>query len=307
MEGLDTSLIIPTYNRPAFLERALRCALAQSAEALEVVVVDDGSDEATAAVVASIGDDRVSYVRHDTNRGKAAAWLTGIERARGRFVGFLPDDDVMLPTFVVSRASRLEANAELAVVFSRYDIRSETGDLISVKNEDLDGEHLLDPHDLLLAALSQRWFLGASLYRRDAVADLPRRVRHAGNALDLGINVEVALRGATGLFIPTSDFTYTDHPGQARHADRWQTTFEDIDGLLEATLAEAALNPSFERAIRRELSNWNVVWGRKLHERSDPTGAAKQFRKAIKVDARNGWAWRQATLAVLTRASRDAR
>ena len=301
------SIVIPTYNRPEFLERALTCALAQSHGALEVVVVDDGSEQATAAVVASIDDHRISYIRHDENRGKAAAWLTGIDRAQGRFLAFLPDDDVMLPSFVATRARHLEANADLAVVFSRYDIRSEDGELISVKNNDLDQECLLDSHELLLAALSQRWFLGASLYRKDAVAGLPSRARHASNALDLGINLGVALRGATGLFVPVSDFTYTDLPGQARHDARWETTFEDIDALLDATLAETALDARFEQAIPRELSNWNVVWGRKLRERSDADGAGKRFRRAIKVDGRNGWAWKQAARATFTRASRDIR
>ncbi len=102
------SIVIPTYNRPEFLGRSIASALQQSLGDLEVIVVDDGSTEETAAVIGSFSDRRLSSVRHETNRGNAAAFLTGLDHAHGSFLTFLSDDDMMLPPFVESRVTALE-------------------------------------------------------------------------------------------------------------------------------------------------------------------------------------------------------
>jgi GT2 family glycosyltransferase len=90
------SVVIPTYNRATMVERAVRSALAQDYEALEVVVVDDGSSDDTAARLAVFGD-RVRLVCHPVNRGASAARNTGIEAARGEYVALLDSDDLWAP------------------------------------------------------------------------------------------------------------------------------------------------------------------------------------------------------------------
>lgn len=87
------SVIIPTYNRKALLPRAMRSVLAQSMTDLELIVVDDGSQNSCADVVESFSDPRAHYVRHPRNRGLPAARNTGIRVARGRYIAFLDDDD----------------------------------------------------------------------------------------------------------------------------------------------------------------------------------------------------------------------
>ena len=91
------SVIVPTYQRSERLRRALASVLAQTVEVLEIIVVDDASDDGTPSVVASLADPRVRYLVHDENRGLAAARNTGFEASRGAYVTFLDDDDELPP------------------------------------------------------------------------------------------------------------------------------------------------------------------------------------------------------------------
>lgn len=89
------SVVIPTYGRPAFLGEALGSVLAQTVPDFECIVVDDASPE---PVTLAVDDPRVRLIRHDTNRGAAAARNTGIAVANGRYLAFLDDDDLFTPT-----------------------------------------------------------------------------------------------------------------------------------------------------------------------------------------------------------------
>jgi glycosyltransferase involved in cell wall biosynthesis len=94
----EISVVIPTRNRSRLLvEHALRSALAQEDVALEVVVVDDGSTDDTAARVQALGDARVRLVRHDESRRLAGARNAGIAAASSPWLAFLDDDDLWSP------------------------------------------------------------------------------------------------------------------------------------------------------------------------------------------------------------------
>lgn len=96
MTTADVSVVVPTRNRAALLERTLRSILAQQGPSLEVVVVDDGSEDATAAVVAAAGS-RARRLRHDRPQGVAASRNHGIAETRGVWVAFCDDDDLWAP------------------------------------------------------------------------------------------------------------------------------------------------------------------------------------------------------------------
>jgi glycosyltransferase involved in cell wall biosynthesis len=91
------SVVIPTRNRSAMLATTLRSVLWQSDVVLEVIVVDDGSTDATPEVVVAAADPRVTLVRRDEPYGPAAARNLGASRATGAWVGFVDDDDVWGP------------------------------------------------------------------------------------------------------------------------------------------------------------------------------------------------------------------
>jgi glycosyltransferase involved in cell wall biosynthesis len=93
----DVSVVLPTHDRLELLRRSVDSVLRQDGVDLELVVVDDGSTDGTAAYLAALPDARVAVVRHDAARGVSAARNAGIERARGPVIAFLDDDDLWAP------------------------------------------------------------------------------------------------------------------------------------------------------------------------------------------------------------------
>lgn len=90
------SVIIPVYNRPREVRRAVLSALAQRGVQVEVIVVDDGSTDATPAVLDSLQDRRLRIIRQE-NSGVSAARNKGLQQAQGEILALLDSDDIWLP------------------------------------------------------------------------------------------------------------------------------------------------------------------------------------------------------------------
>lgn len=97
------SIVIPTYNRPRLIQRAVKSALQQTVEDLEIIVVDDGSTQA----VSLPEHPRLRLIRLPSNRGLAAARNAGTRAARGNWIAYLDDDDELLPHFAEVSLSAL--------------------------------------------------------------------------------------------------------------------------------------------------------------------------------------------------------
>ena len=91
------SIVIPAFNRASVLPRVLRSCLQQDLTATEIIVVDDGSTDGTAAVLTSMAHPALKPVRHEQNRGVSAARATGVTHAHGEWVLCLDSDDELLP------------------------------------------------------------------------------------------------------------------------------------------------------------------------------------------------------------------
>ena len=105
MASPRVSVVVPTRNRRALVERALDCVLAQDGVEVEVIVVDDASDDDTPTWLASV-DERVVVVRNDERLGVAATRNVGLEHATSPWVAFVDDDDLWSPQKL---AAQLEA------------------------------------------------------------------------------------------------------------------------------------------------------------------------------------------------------
>jgi glycosyltransferase involved in cell wall biosynthesis len=99
----DITVVVCTYNRAGLVERTVQGVLDQEGPTFEVVVVDDGSTDATPKVLAAIKDDRLQVVRQD-NAGLGAARNAGLTAAEGDWVVFLDDDDVPDPGWLAALA-----------------------------------------------------------------------------------------------------------------------------------------------------------------------------------------------------------
>ncbi|MGH7456269.1 MAG: glycosyltransferase, partial [bacterium] len=106
-----TSVIIPTFNRAAFLREAIDSVLAQTEKDFELIVVDDGSTDCTRELVAEYGD-RIRYF-FQPNAGASAARNLGIRHAAGNFIAFLDSDDLWLPKKLARQMQWMAAHPNL--------------------------------------------------------------------------------------------------------------------------------------------------------------------------------------------------
>lgn len=89
------TVIIPTYNRAKLLKKAIQSVIDQTISDWELVVVDDGSTDHTNETVLGFGDERIHYVFQE-KKERSVARNTGIEKAKGKYICFLDDDDYFL-------------------------------------------------------------------------------------------------------------------------------------------------------------------------------------------------------------------
>jgi hypothetical protein len=112
-QGL-VSLVIPVYNGAAYVAQAVQSMLNQTYRDVEVIAVDDGSTDESAAVLADFGD-QIRLVRQ-RNGGVASARNAGIRAAQGEFIGFLDQDDWSLPERVECQVARFRASESVGLV-----------------------------------------------------------------------------------------------------------------------------------------------------------------------------------------------
>jgi glycosyltransferase involved in cell wall biosynthesis len=101
------SIVLPTYNRLPLLRRAVASVIAQTFGDWELIVVDDGSTDATRAYLEAIGDARVRPIWLDHRGDLTSARSAGLRHARGEWVAFLDSDDLWLPDKLASQLRRL--------------------------------------------------------------------------------------------------------------------------------------------------------------------------------------------------------
>jgi glycosyltransferase involved in cell wall biosynthesis len=128
MLNARVSTIIPTFNSAATLPAAIDSAMAQEFEGQEIIVVNDGSTDGTAAILAGYGD-RIKTI-DQPNRGFNHARNAAIESASGEYIALLDADDIWLPARLAKTVAALERNRSASLVFSDYARIDEAGTIV---------------------------------------------------------------------------------------------------------------------------------------------------------------------------------
>jgi len=121
LQNTTFSVVIPNYNNGATLARAIESVLGQTYAAHEIIVIDDGSTDDSAAVAARFGE-RVRYVRQQ-NAGVSAARNHGARLATGDWLAFLDADDIYLPERLGAHARWIAREPDLDFLFGDQDYR----------------------------------------------------------------------------------------------------------------------------------------------------------------------------------------
>ncbi|MHC4750966.1 MAG: glycosyltransferase family 2 protein, partial [Planctomycetota bacterium] len=117
--GPVVSVLIPTFNRPQYLYEALASALHQSYRNLQVVVINDGGKDVS-DIVNSFCDPRLTFINRKDNRGKAYSLNEALNRAEGKYIAYLDDDDLYYPNHIETLVNALEQETECQAAYTDF-------------------------------------------------------------------------------------------------------------------------------------------------------------------------------------------
>lgn len=204
------SVIIPSYNRAAYIEAAINSALDQTYGPVEVIVVDDGSTDGSYEKLQQWEErGKLVLLTHPErrNRGQSASINLGIQQAAGSYIAILDSDDMFAKEKLADQVAFLEANPETGMVYGQgHAVDADGNFLFKVPG---DGhQELSDPNRLLLDCYMA--LPGGSLVRRSVfeTAGLFEESFRAGQDHDMAIRIMEATRCA---YLPKLAFYYRKH------------------------------------------------------------------------------------------------
>lgn len=196
------SVIIPCYNGERFIGRAVESVLAQTFSPLELIVIDDGSTDASRSMIDGFAKDgRVRAIYHGSNRGIPAARNAGISAAAGRYIAFLDQDDYWLRNKLERQAAVFagDGGGEIGLVFSDMRIVDARGNTIRMKRGRIPrGFNELSRADMLRALFGDNFIpIVSSLVRRecfDSVGLLDERIIGGGDDYEFCLRLLTSYR-----------------------------------------------------------------------------------------------------------------
>lgn len=192
------SVVIATHNMARYLPLAVQSVLDQTYQALEVLVIDDGSTDDTAAVMRPFLDDpRIRYLVQG-NQGQAGAKNHGVREAKGEYVAFLDADDLWDREKLERQIPLFSQSERIGVVYSRYDEIDDTGKALGLSTNRLFRGRISGP--LLIFNFIG---FGTSVVKKECFDTLGTFREDLG----MGIDYELWLR-----FSVRYDFDFVDHP-----------------------------------------------------------------------------------------------
>lgn len=201
----SVSVVIPCYNQGRFLGEAIQSVLRQTYQATEILVVNDGSTDDTAAVARSNG--AVRYLEQ-RNHGAAVARNAGLQASTGDFLIFLDADDRLRPNAIAAGVEAMIAHPEWAFASGFVSLIAEDGSAQHVPNQSpLAG----DCYVQLLAA-NDIWTPGVVMYRGEVLRATKGFNASAGASADYELNLRIARRFRAGSHQQVV-LEYRRHPG----------------------------------------------------------------------------------------------
>ena len=115
------SVIIPTFNRVDLLKNAINSVLTQTYSNIEIIVIDDNSNDKTESLIKNLNDNRINYIKNKENLKAPLCRNIGINISRGEFIAFLDDDDIWYPNKLEEQI-KLFDNSNVGLVYCITDL-----------------------------------------------------------------------------------------------------------------------------------------------------------------------------------------
>jgi glycosyltransferase involved in cell wall biosynthesis len=211
------STIIPVHNRPQLLREAVASVLAQTYRPIEIVIVNDGSEDDTGAICEQLALEHASLITviHQANSGPATARQAGLEHCTGEFIQYLDSDDLLLPNKFASQVAGPNNQPDCDVSYGmtrRYRIGDPVADVPNRRT----GEYI---ETLFPSMLQSRWWnTSTPLYRRSICDRAGPWNPQLHNEEDWEFDCRVAALGTRLHFVPEFVSEHRDHEGEQLHA-----------------------------------------------------------------------------------------
>ncbi|MCS5712447.1 glycosyltransferase [Candidatus Berkiella aquae] len=124
------SIIIATYNRKTFLQQAIASVFKQTYQDFELIIVDDGSTDDTASMVAEFNDPRLHYI-YQGNHGRSYARNIALNLVKGEYIAFLDSDDLYLPHKLQLQVAYLDKHLKTGMIYTSAQCIDEHNHLLS--------------------------------------------------------------------------------------------------------------------------------------------------------------------------------
>lgn len=222
MKEKRVSVIIPTYNRSGYLLEAIDSVLSQTYDDIEIIVIDDGSNDDTQEKLKPYKD-KIKYV-YTENGGPARARNIGMQMARGEFIAFLDSDDLYYPYKIEIQADFLDKHQNVAMICSELSAFNHTGILNELHLKKYHRSAYLDSEATYENIYSKSFCITDAGIKLEKWKD--RRI-YVGNVFDRYYN-ELILSTNTVMFRKS----LLDNLG-GQHEPYW--LFEDYEFILKIT------------------------------------------------------------------------
>lgn len=227
------SIIIPIYNAEKYLERCLESFRQQTFHDFEVIMIDDGSSDGSASICKSFStrDMRFKYFYQD-NSGVSAARNNGIQKAKGKYIGFCDSDDWVSPLFVEKLVATLK-NSDADISICSYRIVDNNLDVFEKKQEiaDLNDDNsiiVMNSKEAIIEMHRAKLYEGHlwnKFYKKELFDGI---VMNTNISLfeDLLINWDLMINAKKIVYFDSILYYYTDNPNSALNKKYSKREFE---------------------------------------------------------------------------------
>ncbi|MHB1360707.1 MAG: glycosyltransferase family 2 protein [Rhodocyclaceae bacterium] len=216
------SIIVPTFNRAHYLPECLDSLVGQTVPPLEIIVVDDGSEDATREVVARYGAP-VRYIYKD-NEGKSTAVNLALSECRGDLIWLFDDDDVALPDAIEHRLGVLAKDPQAGFVYSAHYLGSGGPESEIVRGK-VYAPPQPEPEAFFVEIMKSCFFhLNSALVRRECYTHIGGFDPSLLNGQDYDVQIRLA-RFARPVYSKYATFIFRQHQGmRGARSIRYQAT-----------------------------------------------------------------------------------
>jgi len=262
------------YNGARYLDEAIDSILAEEFTDFEYVIVDDGSTDDTAAVLAraTSRDPRILVLRNETNRGIAASANRGLAIARGQYIARLDSDDISMPGRFAREVAVLDAHPDVALVSMNYESISADGVVLARSHRD----HPSIVVEYLLHFSNSLGGHSQVMFRRSAVEAVGGYDETCAASLDSDLWTRIVRQGRI-VVLPEIGMRYRVHD-QSVSARARDIQIEVGKRVLQRTLSSYLGRSLTDREVLALLHAW-----RPLPTSVDPKLANAILREAYRI------------------------